>query len=120
MARIGHSDTASPKGGWRSSRASWLGMAAVIVLAAALFIVAAVAAERASGPDSVAGTTASQTAILDASDTPTATTSSTSSSPTPVASSWSMPPLPEEPVYVSSATDLSPITRSSSVVFAPR
>ena len=97
----------SRSGGWTPSRASGLGMVAVVTLAAIVLALGTVIAAESSAQDPV-GTTTTE-----------ASTSSVTVSPTTVGSSWSMAPWDDGDTIVS-ATDITPNTVSASMVFAPR
>jgi len=103
----GRGSKASPSGGWKPSRASWLGMVAVVTLAAIVLALGTVIAAESSTPDTAGGIATE------------ANTSSVTVSPTTIGSSWSMAPSDDEDTIVS-ATDVAPNTVSASMVFAPR
>ena len=108
------------KTGWSRFRPAQLGVALLLstgVLSAAV----AVAAAREPDPMDAYGPPIAQiSASIDATVTPTAT-SSIVESPELVASSWSMDPLPEgEGGVVASSTSVDPVTPSSSMVASPR
>jgi hypothetical protein len=111
QAGNGEISAASPMGGWTPSRASWLGMAAVVLLAAAVLTIATVVASRASHSDAA-------TMVVDASTS--VATSSMAAGPAAIASSWSMGPRELASGPVVSATDVEPETASSSLVYSPR
>lgn len=103
----GLGSTTSRMGGWTPSRASWLGMVAVVTLAAIVLALGTVIAAESSTPDA-AGATATESL-----------TSSVLVSPTTIGTSWSMAPSDAGEAIISS-TDMAPNTVSASMVLAPR
>ena len=108
------------KTGWSRFRPAQLG-AAFLLSTGVLSAAVAVAAAREPDPMDAYGPPAAQISVsIDATATPTAT-SSTVESPELVASSWSMSPLPEgEGGTVTSSTSVDPVTPTSSVVASPQ
>ena len=108
------------KTGWSRFRLAQLG-AAFLLSTGVLSAAVAVAAAREPDPMDAYGPPNAQMSVnIDATVTPTAT-SSTIEGPERVASSWSMDPLPEgEGGVVASSTAVDPVTPSSSMVASPR
>jgi len=107
----GEISAASPMGGWTPSRASWLGMAAVVLLAVAILSIATIVAVRVSHSDAATTVVDTRTSVA---------TSSTTAAPAAIASSWSMGPRELASGPIVSATDVEPVTASSSLVYSPR
>ncbi len=131
----GENETTSQKGGRGPFRASGLGMAAVVILAVALSIAGVIAAERLpereaapNAPTNGEGTVAPVVLDATAGASDAGPASSISASPKTIGSAWSMAPLPEPPAYgaqrdgtggVASASEITPLRATSSVVYQP-
>jgi hypothetical protein len=111
-----NNDAMSLTGGWKQYRGFWTGVIALGTVAAVLAAAFIVFAGREPEPASVYAYDEPATVVT----TEAGPLSATVESPQTIASSWSMPPLPEDGSWAASATSQSPATQTSSAVMAIR